>query len=124
MSTDLNRRALLAGAASVPVTTIPILAAEPDPIFAAIERHKVAYQVRWEALEAGCDSDTDQAMCDADWNARDALLQVRPTTIAGVAALARYSWEFSQQAGEEGLWGSEGGYELHQAIAIALERMA
>jgi hypothetical protein len=52
---------------------------------------------------------------DADLAAREALLEIRPTTVTGAAALARYSWEFSQQEGEAGLWG-DGGYELHRHL--------
>jgi hypothetical protein len=36
------------------------------------------------------------AASDADLAAREALLEIGPTTVAGAAALARYSWEFSQ----------------------------
>jgi hypothetical protein len=32
MSTDINRRAILAGAAALPATALPAIAAEPDPI--------------------------------------------------------------------------------------------
>ena len=45
MSTDLSRRAIVAGAASVPALAVPAIAlasTEPDPIFAAIERHRAA----------------------------------------------------------------------------------
>ena len=49
MTTDIDRRAVLAGAtaAAIPtaaVATLPSL--EPDPILAAIQRHKDAYSSR------------------------------------------------------------------------------
>jgi hypothetical protein len=45
MSTDMNRRAILAGgiAAALPATVIPSVAATPDPIFAAIEEYRTAW---------------------------------------------------------------------------------
>ena len=124
MSANLNRRAVLAGAAAtaIPtaaVATLPNL--EPDPIFAAIQRHKDAYLAHGAADTV--DGDIDAA-ADADFDARDALLEIQPTTMAGAVALLRYSWEFCQQSGEEGIWGEAGGYELHRHVADALEAMA
>ena len=41
MPARTTRRAILAGAAAVPALSLPALAVgEPDPIFAAIERHR------------------------------------------------------------------------------------
>jgi hypothetical protein len=40
---NLNRRALVAGAATLPAIAIPALATQADPIFAAIEKHKVIH---------------------------------------------------------------------------------
>jgi hypothetical protein len=63
MSTDLSRRAVVAGAASVPALALPAVAAaagEPDPIFAAIERWKEA-------------SATERAGDDAEEKANDAF---------------------------------------------------
>jgi hypothetical protein len=62
---NLSRRAILAGAASVPALALPAVAAsastDPDPIFAAIERWKeldaveqAAFEARDKAIEA-CD---------------------------------------------------------------------
>jgi hypothetical protein len=43
MTTTTSRRAILAGAASMPALAIPAIAtATSDPIYAAIERHKIA----------------------------------------------------------------------------------
>jgi hypothetical protein len=107
----------MASAAALPAMSIPALAA--DPINAAIQRHRDAYRAHGEILEwRVCDQATAQAAADADCEARQALLEIQPTTIAGAAALLRYSWKFGEQTGEEG-----GGYELHQHLALALERM-
>ena len=40
MTATSTRRAVLAGAAALPALSLPIIAAEPDPIFEAIERHR------------------------------------------------------------------------------------
>jgi hypothetical protein len=46
-----SRRALLAGIAAAPAVAVPAFAivAEPDPIFALIERHRVAFRISQEA---------------------------------------------------------------------------
>jgi len=45
MSTEVNPRAILAGAAALPATALPAVA-EPDPVFAAIEAHRRAHAAR------------------------------------------------------------------------------
>jgi hypothetical protein len=56
MSTSLSSRAIVAGAASVPVLALPAVAAtavaEPDPIFASIERWKEALEIEDVAFKA------------------------------------------------------------------------
>lgn len=55
MSTDLSRRAIVAGAASVPALALPAVALTstiPDPIFAAINRWKEALAIEEAAFEA------------------------------------------------------------------------
>jgi hypothetical protein len=42
MSTDLNRRAILAGAASLPAASIPAIAAEPDVVDGARSQQRGA----------------------------------------------------------------------------------
>jgi hypothetical protein len=71
-------------------------APDSDPIYAAIEHHRVAE----EALAARCsylaDLDTPEAeeelsaLSEAESDARDELMKVGPTSTAGVAALLRY----------------------------------
>jgi|GraSoiStandDraft_30_1057271.scaffolds.fasta_scaffold667356_1 hypothetical protein len=41
---DINRRAILAGAATLPAISIPALGTEPDPAFAAVEAYNIR---RW-----------------------------------------------------------------------------
>jgi hypothetical protein len=91
--TTLSRRALVAGSA-ISAIPMPVLAAAaalaPDPIFAAIERHKAA----WRNCEQ-CQTDEEIAQtCDAAGAEALALLEINPTTLTGVAALLRYSAEF------------------------------
>jgi hypothetical protein len=61
-----------------------------DPIFAAIEKHRIAVQ----AIEDGPDDVPDELSrhfycCKVD------LATTKPTTLAGVIAILRYSREFS-----------------------------
>lgn len=51
MTTTTSRRAVLAGIVTVPATSLPALASEPDPIFALIERHRAAIQAHTDAME-------------------------------------------------------------------------
>ena len=95
----LSRRMALAGFAAVSVAW-PAAAAEPDPIFAAIERHRelsddytAAVDVSSE-LEDGPEFEAANAIagdtCRALLDHADALIRLQPTTIAGVVALLRY----------------------------------
>ena len=48
---NTTRRAVLAGIATAPALAAPALALSgPDPIFAAIEQHKVAFRISQEAV--------------------------------------------------------------------------
>jgi hypothetical protein len=136
MSTAMNRRAILAGAAALPTATIPALAAEPDPIFAAIEVHRAA----WAALEKGCSrlSDTSTPESEAEFDrlndaveeAAGTLVDTQPTTMAGAVALLRYAAEYEGKGDTfEGLEDEDDGkmkpwsYFMHRALADALEEM-
>jgi hypothetical protein len=109
MSKSHSRRAVLAGIATAPALTAPALAltvGPPDPIFAAIERHKVAFRISQEAgrirahmvyceralLEASSMAD------DAADNAANELITVQPATMAGVLALIRHVEAFNAGA--------------------------
>jgi len=101
MSTT-SRRAILAGAATLPALAVPAVAGSltPDPIFAAIERHRAAYEEHGRVLEAvNAEEDPEThwtndervaAACDADCDALRALVQTVPATFAGAAAMLRY----------------------------------
>jgi hypothetical protein len=123
-STNLSRRATLAGAASVPALALPVSVAlaapetapaaiEPDPIFAAIEAHRDAFVCDMRAarifsrLESGTPEYTPEYKA-ADSHAKDAygllsdaedgLANTEPTTMAGVLALLAYVEDFHCQA--------------------------
>ncbi len=123
--TTTTRRAILAGAASLPALAIPAAAmAGPDPIFAAIDDHRrlyeklnslahrhgelersipaerrVAYHVEDRGTDAGKNDDPRwTAFQDDYWACSDAeqtsaieLLNIKPTTLQGVAALLLYA---------------------------------
>jgi hypothetical protein len=100
----LSRRLMLAGLAVLPaaVTGIPAsvcAAAEPDPIFAAIERHKQAADVWDAAVQVWGNADgpapvpIECALCDARDSLDDAgvdLINTAPTTLHGIARALNY----------------------------------
>jgi len=102
----INRRAVLAGAASAAVTAPAIAAPTPDPIFAAIEAYKLQdaaflalchYEDELEEkgikLASGPDDDRTPemaALVEAGIAARIALAETVPTTPAGLAALTGF----------------------------------
>jgi hypothetical protein len=107
MSTNtLSRRAILAGAASVPALALPAVVAvaatpaiepaAPDPIFAAIDEHRrlddKQYEM-WCAFQETANEPLERdharvsaAAHEAAW----ALTKIRPTTAAGATALFTY----------------------------------
>jgi hypothetical protein len=119
MTTTASRRAVLAGIATAPVLAAPALAlsgAEPDPIFAAIEHHRVAFQISLTAgriqsgtIDARWSPEYDPFKCkevdeassaadDASTDAAYALTTTRPTTTAGILALVRHVEAFNAGA--------------------------
>jgi hypothetical protein len=62
---------------------------EPDPIFAAIERHRQA----WETLESAPHDDDQMRLHVAVLEAESEVVNVRPTTTAGAVALRAYHRE-------------------------------
>ena len=148
MTTILNRRAILAGAAALPATTLPVIAAPaaPDPIFAAIEAHREGWKALGRAVgetdrlvlalprelrltNTEWEYETDDPSWIAAQRAVDAahesmdeegLLKIIPTTLAGVRALAQYA------TGEEYDLESlpDGAQVLLATIATALSRIA
>jgi hypothetical protein len=154
MSDQLNRRTMLTGAACASVLALPVAATAssdgtigreaPDPIFAAIEAHQRA----WAALCEKC-LDLDEAgtpeanaeylrLDNAVDDAAGGLLDVIPTTIAGVSALLTYaadhacggnSWPegYVDENPKTG-WDREQGVSweviLHRNLAKALPKIA
>ena len=96
-----TRRALVAGAVALPALPVAVQSATGrDPILAAIEAHKHAWdeleQALTEADRAGVeDPDVDHLHTRID-DAADGLVDVLPTSMAGVVALLSYAAEFAQ----------------------------
>jgi hypothetical protein len=95
---NLSRRAILAGAASVPVLASPAAfasaSAAVDPIYAAIAAHRIA-NLEFHG-ENSVNEDHPQyenemeRLSDADNAAAVNLCDVQPTTVAGAIALLNY----------------------------------
>jgi hypothetical protein len=112
-TTSTTRRAALAGAASlavVPALALPCGAAQaPDPILAAIEAHKAAFQralrtCRIASKMDECDDPGHEEAVkynEADWdaaaNAAGELVDVTPATMAGLLALLDYVDAFNRK---------------------------
>jgi hypothetical protein len=62
---------------------------EPDPIFAAIERHQQA----WENLKSAPHDDDQIRLHEAVLVAESEVVNIRPTTTAGAVALRAYHRE-------------------------------
>jgi hypothetical protein len=117
MSATMNRRAALGAIASVATLAVPAVAIAapldgPDPVFAAIDRHKAALAAYAEERErseelsdVGYTWDDANRLCAANKAEIDALMQVAdtiPTTELGAnAALAHLCRE-----GDEGRYGA------------------
>jgi len=107
-----SRRAVLASLAVAPVAGLPALALSegaPDPIYAAIERHKVA----WAVFNDGCyitdevlarqqgrivtpeDEATWKRISAAELAAIFALAETPPRTVAGLLAALDYLRAFT-----------------------------
>ncbi len=100
---NLNRRALVAGAAALPAIAIPAMATEADPIFAAIQAHRDAWTALGVALKREPEPPTSETEALAAWErgqgaaheiydaAEEDLFAITPTTLAGLRALAQYA---------------------------------
>jgi hypothetical protein len=82
---QLNRRAVLSGAASLPALSLPALAR--DPIFAAIDARKATFAV-FKAADS--DDELSSDACGKDADAIRVMVHTVPTTLAGLLALVRY----------------------------------
>jgi hypothetical protein len=135
LRSELTRRALVAGAAAVAATATSAAVAaqaEPDPIFALIEAHKVAFQEfeNWPGFRVFDKSPEDEAeerrLSDADWDAACALGDCIPTSMAGVIALLDYVADLNStydQMDYSGKMRPQSYWVLHNC-ALALEDMA
>jgi hypothetical protein len=101
--TMTSRRAVLAGAAAMPALSLPAIAAEPDPIFAAIECSREAEAAFVEFLKTAAreNQPNDEAFKRQEGELNDEsiaqladLVAMTPTTVAGCAALLSYIEEF------------------------------
>jgi hypothetical protein len=109
-----SRRSVLTALAEVPAPGVPALAdvantSEPDPIFALIDAAKRAETVLLEAsgqlgeMEEQCRANPNLSLAEADENAakcchvlcdaEDAVLDVKPRTLSGLAAQLMFAAE-------------------------------
>jgi hypothetical protein len=119
MSKSHSRRAVLAGIATAPALAAPALALSgPDPIFAAIERHKATYVALGLSEEGAVD-----AAVDAETDASRKMAATVPTTLAGLLALLRYVEKMHNGDGGEEMLDEDGLVELVSTTISALERI-
>jgi hypothetical protein len=97
---DLSRRSLVAGAASLPALTVPALAST-DPVLTAIDRHNTALDTLC-AARAREPHLEHTALGDQSLAAYRSLLTTPPTTDAGAAAKIRLVFEYEEETGELG----------------------
>jgi hypothetical protein len=135
---------MLVAASSVTVATTMPVHAERDPIFAAIDAHHLA----WAELSANCsaldEADTEESERELERlntavnEAEDKLVDIVPTTLAGVVALLNYAADHAVggnmwPAGYQDMhpktgWDREHGVSwevlLHRNLAKALPKIA
>ena len=87
----ISRRTMMAAALAILVAPSrgALATPESDPIFAAIEHHRQA----WEALEIAHHDDDQMRLHVAVLAAESEVVNIRPTTTAGVVALRAYHRE-------------------------------
>jgi hypothetical protein len=76
-------------AAIMAPTSVAIATPESDPIFAAIEHHRQA----WETLERAPHDQDQVRLHEAVLTAESELVNIRPATTAGMVALRAYHHE-------------------------------
>jgi hypothetical protein len=77
---------MAAALATLVAPTGALATPEPDPIFAAIERHRQA----WETLKSAPHDDDQMRLHEAVLDAESEVVNIRPTTTAGAVALRTY----------------------------------
>ena len=107
----ISRRTMMAAALATLVAprTGALATPEPDPIFAAIEHHRQA----WEMLSSASHDDDQMRLREAVLVAESEVVNIRPTTTAGAVALRAYHREHRYRErmyptpfpGEYGYWG-------------------
>lgn len=145
-SQELSRRHLVTTVAALPALAVPavaVAAAEPDPIFAAIEEHRRAWwddgghcsDLDWIASHGETEAVREEAERKLDllWEqvraATDKLIDTAPTTNAGVAALLEYAIDHTVKNGTN-CWpdnyrnGETWETTLHRSLARALRNIA
>ena len=87
----ISRRTMMAAALAIVVapSRAALATPEPDPIFAAIEHHRQA----WEALRSAPHDDDQMRLQVAVLDAESEVVNVRPTTAPGAVALRAYHRE-------------------------------
>jgi hypothetical protein len=101
---DTTRRQLLTIAAGAVAAAIPAALAYPgpDPIYAAIEKHRKAAaveQAAWDHVNRRPDLSRDDECaltdgpCKEAWDAREKFAETVPTTIPGMRAMIIYANE-------------------------------
>jgi hypothetical protein len=106
----ISRRTMMAAALATLVVPRGALATpETDPIFAAIEHHRQA----WETLKSATHDDDQMRLHEAVLVAESEVVNIRPTTMAGAVALRTYHREHRYRErtypapvpSESGYWG-------------------
>ena len=86
----ITRRTMMAAALATLVAPRGALATpDPDPIFAAIEHHRQA----WEIFKSAPPDDDQMRLHEAVLVAESEVVNIRPTTTAGAVALRAYHRE-------------------------------
>lgn len=133
MSATSTRRAILAGAATLPALSVPAIAAAADPIFAAIERHRqaeAAFTAACHAMDNAPSLEGAEALVGARLDRAvqeyTVLTGMTPTTVAGCAALLRYIEAHEAKYRHEGvvLFSDSGSDEIRTAGKSLLSRIA
>ncbi len=128
------RRTAIFGAmalAAAPVAALPALAAEPDPVFAAIERHRAAEAAFQASLDESTGmvhvsndiADRQRAASDAETEARYDMHQAVPTTMAGLASYVAYWHAHTSPPGLRLTLLEEIGWEAIPTIAEAMSNI-
>jgi hypothetical protein len=87
----ISRRTMMAAALATVVspTSGALATPESDPILAAIEHHRQA----WQSLKSAAHDDDQVRLHEAVLTAESVLVNIRPTTTAGMVAMRTYHRE-------------------------------